>query len=826
MAKKSRIKKTTSKKATQKLLPFYVQILEKLSSGSSYLLRLVIRHLENMSGMLFAELKQIRREFIPNTKIIFSLIGQLFVKCIKVFVVFPLLVLNMIGFFGFSLLKQIQRIFSFKISLPTTAHIVQKKRGRPKKKVVEQIRRHNFIRGILFNRYSFSLGVLAVLFLFFFYSYVLVSAARNLPSPERLSETNGPLTTEIYDRNGQLLYRLYEGKNRTLVSLDTLPNYLVQATVAIEDKHFYSHPGVDIEGMTRAIRDYVEEGEIKGGGSTITQQLIKNTLLTPEQTFKRKFKEVILAFWAERIFNKQEILQMYFNEVAYGGPAWGITAAAQTYFNKEPQQLTLAEATYLAGLPASPTTYSPYGANPEMGKQRQLQVLRRMVEDGYLDQESADLAAREELQINPPISQIKAPHFVMYVRQLLSQKYGERMVSQGGLKVTTTLDLKLQEMAEEQVAKEVANLVSLNVSNGAAMITDAPTGQILAMVGSKNYFDPSGGNFNVTTAKRQPGSSIKPITYVTGFKQGFTPGNLLLDTPITFKNAWESYSPVNYDGKFHGAVTVRTALGSSYNIPAVKMLSMVSIPEMITTAKDMGITTFDKPNAYGLSLTLGGGEVKMTDMMVAYGSLSQGGIKHDSESILKVMDPQNNILEENSRPEGKRVLSEDVVFFINDILADNKARTPAFGSNSLLNVSGHIVSVKTGTTDNKKDNLTYGYTPEYVVGVWVGNNDNTPMNPALTSGVTGAAPIWHSIMTRLLENRPNIAFTRPSNITEGSVDGRRDLVIAGQRPKTTLGKKQNPDPTGKNQNITYTDPFSTLTVEPNSANQTPIVITQ
>lgn len=807
-------------------MPFPVQLLEKVGELSYKLPIHFFKKIKGAVPVVKAEAKYIAENFVPNSKIIFSLIGYHILCVIKSLISIPVFLLH---FIGKTTSTTVNKIFLFRIHLrrpQKRGSIIKKHRGIKKKVFILQQKKKNFIRRFLVNRYSMSLGLLVLFFLFFFYSYMLVTAARNLPSPERLSETNGPLTTEIYDRNGKLLYRLYEGKNRTLVQLDTLPPYLINATIAIEDKHFYTHPGIDIEGMTRAARDYFEEGTIQGGGSTITQQLIKNTLLTPEQTLKRKTKEIILAFWTERIFSKQEILQMYFNEVAYGGPAWGITAAAQTYFNKEAKDLTLAEATYLAGLPASPTTYSPYGANPEMGKQRQLQVLRRMVEDGYLTQDLANQTASEELNINPPISQIKAPHFVMYVRQLLSQKYGERMVSQGGLKVTTTLDLNVQEMAQEVVAEEIVDLSKLNVSNGAAMITDAKTGHILAMVGSKNYFDPNGGNFNVTTALRQPGSSIKPITYATGFKQGFTPGNLLLDTPITFKNAWESYSPVNYDGKFHGAVTVRTSLGSSYNIPAVKMLSMVGIPEMISTAKEMGITTFDKTNTYGLSLTLGGGEVKMTDMMVAYGVFAQNGTRYESEAILKVLDSQNNVLEDNSQPSGKKVLNPEVAYFINDILSDNKARTPAFGGNSLLKINGHIVAVKTGTTDNKKDNLTYGYTPEYVVGVWVGNNDNTPMHPALTSGVTGAAPIWHNIITKLLEGKENIAFTKPANVIDGSVDGRRDLVIAGQKPKSILGRKQNPDPTGQNQNITYTDPFSTITVDPNDPANQQFVITQ
>lgn len=803
MKRKSSLKKNYKKQTSKNTLPLPVFFLERLGALSYTFPLLLFKFITTYSGGFFSFAKRQFLEFIENSKLLFSIL---------------------FSFGGRVLLKTTRRTLSFfTIGKITTKNT--KKRGRPKKErtLSEEFKKHNILYRFLVNRYSLSLGLLTLFVVFFFYSFMLVTAARNLPSPEKLSESNGPLTTEIYDRNGKLLYRLYEGKNRSLIKLDALPSHLVNATIAIEDKHFYSHPGVDVQGMTRAAVNYIQSGEIQGGGSTITQQLIKNTLLTPEQTIKRKVKEVILAFWTERIFSKHEILQMYFNEVAYGGPAWGISAASQTYFSKEPKDLTLAESAYLAGLPASPTTYSPYGVYPELGKMRQQQVLRRMVEDGFISEQQASEALQEELKINPPISQINAPHFVMYVRQVLSQKYGERMVSQGGLKVTTTLDLDIQKMAEEVVSSEVASLSSLNVSNGAAMVTDAKTGHILAMVGSRDYFDQNGGNFNVTIALRQPGSSIKPITYAAGFKQGFTPGNLLLDTPITFRNAWESYSPVNYDGKFHGPVTIRTALGSSYNIPAVKMLSMVGIPEMISTAKDLGINSFTKPERYGLSLTLGGGEVKMVEMMAAYGAFSQEGVRFDSEPILKVLDSQNKVLEDNSIPEGKRVLTPEVAFMINDVMADNKARTPAFGPNSLLNIPGHIVAVKTGTTDNKRDNWTFGYTPEFVVGVWVGNNNNMPMHPQLTSGITGAAPIWHKIMQGVLKDRPNIAFNKPTTVIEGTVDGKKDLVIAGQKTKSILGLRNQPDPTGKNK-ITYTDPFSTITVDPE--NQTQTVITR
>lgn len=647
-------------------------------------------------------------------------------------------------------------------------------------------------------------------------SYFLITIARDLPSPERLNTLEGPQTTFFYDRNGVLLYKLYEGRNRTLVKLNSLPPYLIKATIAIEDKHFYNHPGVDFFAILRALIANLQNERIQGG-STITQQLIKNTLLSSERTFQRKAKEIFLAYWSEKIYTKEQILQMYFNEAPYGGTAWGIEAAAETYFNKKVSELSLGESAFLAGLPASPTEYSPYGPYPQRSKRRQKEVLQRMVEDGYINSQEAKKAYEDSLYFKPPTNEILAPHFVMYVRSELAKKYGEKVVSQGGLQVTTTIDTNIQKMAEEVVSEEVGKLKSLNVSNGAALITDAKTGEILAMVGSKDYYDPKIGNYNVTLALRQPGSSIKPITYAAAFKKGYSPGTILLDTPTTFKNAWEVYTPINYDGKFHGAVTIRTALGSSYNVPAVKMLYMIGIPEMIQTARDLGITTFENPSRYGWSLTLGGGEIKMIDMITAYGTFAQMGVRKEATGILKVIDSEGKVLEDNSERAGERVLSSGIAYLITHILMDNSARSPAFGQSSLLNIANHQVAVKTGTSDNKRDNWTFGYSPEFVVGVWVGNNDNAPMNPILTSGVTGAAPIWNKLMTILLKDRQFMAFERPSDIAEAMVDGKKDLVLVGSTPKSVVGrnlKKVKDETTSQEKEIiTFTDPFTTYTPE-------------
>lgn len=641
------------------------------------------------------------------------------------------------------------------------------------------------------------LAILLFLMILYAYTSFIFTTAYQLPSPTKLTSADKSLTTEFFDRNGKLLYRLYEGRNRTLVNLKDLPPYLVQATIAAEDKNFYSHSGVDVVAIARAVYANLVYHRLEGA-STITQQLIKNTLLTPEKSFTRKIKEVILAIWTEKTYTKNEILQMYLNEAPYGGPAWGIEAASQTFFGQSSHDLTLAQAAFLAGLPASPTQYSPYGTNPELGKVRQKEVLSRMVQNKFLTQTQADEAYAENLQIKSQISDIKAGHFVMYVKDFLSQKYGQRVVSQGGLKITTTLDLRLQEATEQIVSEEAEKLLPLNVGNAAAMVTDAKTGQILAMVGSKDYHNEVFGAFNVALSWRQPGSSIKVATYATAFKQGFSPGNTIIDEAITFKDKWGGppYSPVNYDGKYHGPVSLRTALGSSYNIPAVKVLNTVGIGDMIQTAKDLGITTFNEPQRYGLSLTLGGAEVKMIDMMTLYGSLSQMGTKKVSTPILKVTDSQGNVLEEYE-DQPTPAVSPEVAYLITDVLADNNARAPSFGVNSLLKINGKTVAVKTGTSDNKRDNWTFGYTPSFVVGVWVGNNDNSPMNPLLTSGVTGAAPIWNRIMNTLLQSSPDEQFTRPTGIVEAQVDGRRDLRISNMLPKSLVRINYNATPSAQ-----------------------------
>jgi len=637
-----------------------------------------------------------------------------------------------------------------------------------------------------------------------FYQTIL----KDLPNPHELIAREQILTTKIYDRNGELLYKIYRTQNRTLVKLDDVPLYLRQATIAIEDKEFYSHQGVSPQGIARALYRNLFLGKLSGG-STITQQLVKNTLLSSERTWQRKIKEAILAVWVETQFTKDEILQMYLNEVGFGGTAYGIEEASQLYFGKSVKEANLAEAALLAGLPASPTRYSPFGAHPEMAKFRQQQVLREMVEDHYLTVETAQEALNQELFFAPQRTDIQAPHFVMYVKDLLVEKYGSKMVEEGGLEVKTSLDLEIQNFTQTMVTQEVNQLKNLRISNGAALVTNSQTGEILAMVGSRDYFDTENdGNYNVTTALRQPGSSIKPVNYSVALSMGFTPATIIPDTPITYKVPGQPpYSPKNYDSQFHGNVPLRIALASSYNVPAVKVLSAIGVSRMIEQGEKMGITTWNDSSRFGLSLTLGGGEVKMTDMAVVYGTLANLGLRVNLHPILEVRDYEGKLLEKiEVKPEP--VLSPQIAYLLTNILSDNAARTPAFGPNSLLNIPDHpLVAVKTGTSNNLKDNWTIGYTPNFLVATWVGNNDATPMS-YVASGVTGASPIWQKIMTELLKDKPDQEFPLPGDLVKVEIcpttntlpcngcGGKWEFFLPGTEPKTHCSPEQlQPTPT-------------------------------
>lgn len=645
---------------------------------------------------------------------------------------------------------------------------------------------------------SFKVGIITILLILVGTWYL----TKDLPSPRQLETRQIPQTTKIYDRNGKLLFNVYNDQNRTVVGLFEIPESLKLATIAIEDKDFYKHKGFDVYGIIRAGRETLFGGSLQGG-STITQQLVKSAFLTPERTVVRKIKELYLAFRVEMAFSKDQILEMYLNQVPYGGTAWGVAAASEQYFGKSVKDLTLAEAALLAGLPQAPTYYSPFGQDQQRAEERQQQVLQRMVEEKYITSEEAEAAANENISFKSSAVDIRAPHFVMHVREYLAEQYGEAVAAQGGLKVTTTLDLDVQDMAQKHVTENVDKVKNLRVGNGAAVVTKPKTGEILAMVGSRDFFDiENDGNVNVTVASRQPGSAIKPINYATALERRLiTPATVIMDVPTTFSGGPKPYKPVNYDGKFHGPVQARYALGNSYNIPAVKVLALNTVVEMIRKAREMGITTFEDESRYGLSLTLGGGEVKMTEAAVAFGVFANEGTRIDLTTILKIEDSRGKVIEEFKPKAGKRVLSGDVSFLISSILSDNSARTAAFGPSSLLNIKGKTVAVKTGTTDDKRDNWTIGYTPSYLVATWVGNNDNTPMNPALASGITGAAPIWNAIMTDLLKDKVNETFKVPSGVrgmeicaitggkkTEGC-NSRFEYFLTGTEPKEDTFKK-------------------------------------
>ena len=630
-----------------------------------------------------------------------------------------------------------------------------------------------------------------------FYLYIV----RDLPSPTKLSTNTKSYSTQIYDRNGKLLYTFYGDRNQTFVPISKIPKNMQEATIAIEDRSFYHHGAIDVRGIVRAAYSILVHKQIQGG-STLTQQLVKNSLLTPQQTIQRKIREIVLAYATELMYTKNQILEMYLNQVPYGGTSYGVEAASRTYFGKDISKLSLAQMAFLAALPEAPSELAPYGSHPELGIERQHEVLEQMYEQGYITKSQRDDALKEKLTFEKISNPIKAPHFVFYIRDLLTKKYGQGAVQEGGFKVITSLDMNIQNYAQKAVADEVKSIALYHVGNGAALVTDPATGEILAMVGSKNYYDPSGGNVNATLSLLQPGSSIKPLNYALGLLNGYGASTPFIDEPICFDDPPQKpYCPHNYDMKWHGVVQMRYALANSINIPAVEMLQLNGIPEMIATASAMGITTFTKPSDYGLSLTLGGVDVRMIDMATAYGVLANQGYRIDLHPILKITDRKGNVIEEYNPPAspifGKKILPSSVTFIISNILADNKAREMEFGPNSALRVADQYVSVKTGTTNDYRDNWTIGYTPSFLVAAWVGNNDHSPMSGVVT-GITGAAPIWHDIMSHLLDGKKSEIPQKPPDVygeyvctttgliaakSGGSCPTRFEYLVDGKNPK-------------------------------------------
>lgn len=629
-------------------------------------------------------------------------------------------------------------------------------------------------------------GILLSLFIFIF---LFIWYARELPSPDKVVRKEG-FATKIYDRNEKLLYDVYEKQRRTPVELNDVPLYLRQATISVEDKDFYSHQGFDPRGWMRALYNIVIFRKLQGG-STLTQQLVKNAILTDERTITRKIKEFILAVQIERKYSKDEILKMYLNEVPYGSTAFGVEAAAEVYFGKKVNELNLIESAFLAGLPQRPSVYSPFSSQPTAYVDRTKHVLRRMSEDGKITKEIENQAVKQlaELKFDEQKSNFEAPHFVMYVKKLLIDRYGENMVEQGGLKVTTTLDLDLQNKAQEIVAEEIAKVEKYHITNGAAMVMDPKTGEILAMVGSKNYDDPNyDGKVNVTLSQRQPGSAIKPVTYVTAFKKGYTPATMVMDVKTSFPGGDKpEYVPVNYDGKFRGPVKIREALASSLNIPAVKTLAKIGIKEMMQQAYDMGLKTLEPTSEnlsrVGLSVTLGGGEIRLIDLVSAYSSFANTGLKIEPIAVLKVTDRNGKTLEDNKPVTGKKVLTPEQAYLISSILFDSEARLLTFTPGSYLEFKDRQVAVKTGTTNDKRDNWAIGWTPSFICGVWAGNNDNTPM-VQVSSGVSGASPIWRKIMNEAVKLKPKEDFPVPENIVTAEID-----TVSGYRAHDGFASK-------------------------------------
>ncbi|HSD98916.1 MAG TPA: transglycosylase domain-containing protein [Patescibacteria group bacterium] len=671
--------------------------------------------------------------------------------------------------------------------------------------------------------FALIIGIVIFVILFIWYG-------RDLPAPGKLINSSLAESTRIYDRKGVLLYSVYKDQNRAYVSLNDIPKNVQHATIAIEDRNFYTNSGFSVTGYVRSFIDLIVYRRIVSGGSTLTQQLVKNVLLQDtQQTFIRKLKELILAIQVDKRYSKDQILEMYLNDVPYGGANIGVESAAQAYFGKDVKDLDLAQSAFLAGLPQAPSVYSPFSGNKYYLARTQA-VLNAMRDEGYISQKQDDSAYKEvqQMSFSDTDRSIKAPHWVMYIKQLLAQQFGEAAVDNGGLQVTTTLDYDIEKNAEATVKSEIGKLKGYHVANAAAMVMDPKTGQILAMVGNTDYFDTSiDGNYNDALANRQPGSSLKPIMYATAFEKGYTPATEVMDVKTDFPSGDPinpNYQPVNYDGKYHGPIQLRFALGNSMNIPAVKMLARVGIKDVMTNAFNMGIKNWEPTSSnianVGLSLVLGGRETTLLDEMTAYSVFADNGVKHDPVAILKVTDSHGNTLFQNQDKSGMQVLPKEVTFLISHILLDNNAREAEFGPNSWLVVSGKTVSVKTGTTDDKKDNWTMGYTPSYVVGVWVGNNDNSAMNQAIASGVTGASPIWNKIMTYVLKGKPDEPPVKPDNVVAVTVDSlfgglpynnqptRSEYFIKGTEPTAT-----NPVYQSKDGKIYYvvreSDPVST-----------------
>ncbi|MFA5358591.1 MAG: PBP1A family penicillin-binding protein [Patescibacteria group bacterium] len=620
---------------------------------------------------------------------------------------------------------------------------------------------------LLFN-YVVSLGIVVFLFGALFALIVFAWTTRDLPDPNKLQERSVKQSTTIYDREGKtILYQLHGDVNRKLIKLEELPKYMINATITAEDREFYQHKGFSIRGIIRSFISNIFS-DTRIGGSTITQQFVKNAILTTEKTYTRKLKEVILAYRIENKFSKDEILQMYFNEIPYGSVVYGIEAASESYLGKSAKDLSLAQAAVLAAMPQRPTYFSPYGTNIDKLMERQRYILNEMVDLGYITEQEAETAKAEKIEFRPRSEKMLAPHFVMYVRELLAEQFGERYAEEAGLKVTTTLEKNYQEAAEKAIADHIeSNRTKYNANNASLIALDTKTGQIMAMVGSADYFNEEiDGQVNVALRPRQPGSSFKPLAYATAFNNGYTADTILFDVETTFKTDTADYAPKNYDLKEHGPVTMKKALAGSLNIPAVKTLYLAGVDRVLDFAESMGYSTLRDRSRFGLSLVLGGGEVKLLEHTAGYATFAREGVYQKPLAILKIEDPDGKILYEYKEDEnkGQEVVKPEPIRILNDILSDNSARAYIFGEKNYLTLSNRQVAAKTGTTNDYRDAWTMGYTPSLATGVWVGNNDNSEMKRGADGSVV-AAPIWNQFMNSVLSGKPAESFNPPPENT-------------------------------------------------------------
>jgi 1A family penicillin-binding protein len=610
-----------------------------------------------------------------------------------------------------------------------------------------------------------------------------IQLIQSLPHPEKITDLQPTQSTKIYDRTGQvLLYEIHGAENRTVVASKDIPDYMKKAVIAIEDQGFYEHSALDWKGIIRAFFTNIVRGKFSQGASTITQQLVKTVFLTPEKTIKRKLSEWILSYWIENNYTKDEILDYYLNQIPFGSNAYGIQAASHLYFGKDAKDLTLAESATLAAMIQSPTYYSPWGKHLDEMLSRKNYVLEQMKSLGYIDAQQLTEAENQKLVFQPQsIGSIKAPHFVMKVRDDLINKYGEDLVENGGLKVITTLDYPTQQAAEKSIEEGAARNKELYKSNNASLFAmDPKTGQVLALVGSADYFDNSiDGNFNVATqGLRQPGSSFKPFVYLTALEEGYTPDTVVFDTPTEFvpnnpncpivpnynQSNTQCFHPQNFDLLFRGPVTMKQALSQSLNVPSVKFLYLAGIPQSIDTAQKMGITTLNDPSSYGLSLVLGGGAVKLADLVGAYTVFSQDGIKHQTSYILSVQNNKGEVLDQYA-DNAVQVEEPEYIRTINSILSDVNLRASLFQSSlPLTQFDGYQVALKTGTTNDYRDAWAVGYTPFITVGVWAGNSDYSPMQRHGGS-ILAAVPIWSSFLKQVINKYPPETFPVPDPIT-------------------------------------------------------------